>query len=338
MGRKPAILLVVAVGLLANVLVITSKLIGSTTAQVGLLCMWMACNSLSQPLIIVFATNMYLVDLVGHEQRTSALSTLWGWSTLGSALSFVVGGSITAQFKDELPVYYVTGTIWIALFAYITLFIPESYPKHKRNALRREPGAVDSSSWIQQHILPIFEPLSLLKPVCDPETGQREWRLAICALHAFCVDLGGAYGATALIVYLTGVQRYTPQETGYALTTLNLVGFTVLTVIIPSLIPRLRRLYGPRDDHSLAQTRDCVDILVVFLSWVMDAAAFIFLALAESRIAQMTAVTLIGLSAGRHPVFRSLAVSGVNPLKQGKYVHAPGDTTVTSWQVRHWRP
>ncbi|KAJ7916133.1 MFS general substrate transporter [Mycena leptocephala] len=336
LGRKPAILSVIAVGLAANLVIIASKHVHNTHIEFALLALWMVFNSLSQPLIIVFATNMYLVDLVNTEERTAALSSLWGClSQTGSALSFTIGGAITTRSSQDLPVYYTAGTIWVALFAYIYFLVPESFPKHKRDELRRSLASaalgLPPKSWLHTKVQPILEPLAQIKPIRNPDTGARNWRLVLCAIHVFFVDLGGGYSATALIVYLTSVQRYTPQETGYALTVLNLVGVTVLTAVIPYAVRFLRPRYTRRytasfadssEDTILARARDRVDVHVVFLSWCIDAAAFIALGSVTSRVAQFGAIILIGCSAGRAPVFRSLVVSSVDPLKQGQALAA----------------
>ncbi|KAJ7248268.1 major facilitator superfamily domain-containing protein [Mycena haematopus] len=336
LGRKPAILSVVAVGLAANVVIISSKHVHTTPIEFALLALWMVFNSLSQPLILVFATNMYLVDLVNAEERTATLSSLWGWSTLGSALSFTIGGTITTGSGQDLPVYFVAASIWIALFAYIYLLVPESFPKHKRDELRRALASTTQGPakiWLRSLVQPILEPLNQLKPIRNPDTGKQSWRLVLCAIHVLLVDVGGAYGATALIVYLTAVQRYTPQETGYALTTLNVVGVAILTVVIPYAVGILRPRYTRRyslhasqaetsEDVFFLRARDRVDVHVVFLSWSIDAAAFIILGSATSRMAQFGAIVLIGCSAGRAPVFRSLVVSSVDPLKQGQTLAA----------------
>ncbi|KAJ7449238.1 MFS general substrate transporter [Mycena latifolia] len=354
LGRKPAILSVIAIGLAANLVIIASKNVASTQIEIALLALWMVFNSLSQPLIIVFATNMYLVDLVDTDQRTAALSSLWGCASTGSALSFTIGGTITTRSARDLPVFYTAGAIWVALFAYIVLLVPESFPPHKRAELRRALAAADEGkSWARRTLLPVLEPLAQLKPT----TGPRRWRLALCAAHVFLVDLGGGYAATALIVYLTAVQRYTPQDMGYALTTLNLVGVAVLTLLIPRVVRVLRPRYtaasastadGDADTYA-ARARDRLDVHIVFLAWCIGAAAFILLGSVSSRVAQLggarpaphlpfptpprppsrlltsrydPAVVLIGCSAPRAPVFRSLAVSGVDPLVQAQTLAA----------------
>ncbi|KAJ7723286.1 MFS general substrate transporter [Mycena maculata] len=332
LGRKPAILAVITVGLAANLVIIASESVASTNSQIALLSLWMVFNSLSQPLIIVFAVNMYLVDLVSTEERTGALSSLWGWSTLGSALSFTIGGTITTTSDRDLPVYYTAGVIWVALFTYIALLVPESFPKHRRDELQRTLAAqvLPGSSWLRRTLQLVFEPLAQIKVTRNVETGTRDWRLVLCAVHVFLADLGGGYGATALIVYLTAVQRYTPQEMGYALTTLNLVGVAVLTGVIPHAVRALRPRYAyrmPADtetdtDRSAAHARDRLDVHIVVASWCIDAAAFIFLGSVTSRAAQLVAVVFIGCSAARAPVFRSLVVASVGPLKQGQTLAA----------------
>ncbi|KAF7324877.1 MFS general substrate transporter [Mycena kentingensis (nom. inval.)] len=328
-GRKPAILCVIAAGLAANLVIMASKMASSLAVETGLLVLWMLFNSACQPLIIVFATNMFLVDVVSAEDRTTALSSLWGWSTLGSALSFTIGGTITTSSERDLPVYYVSASIWVALLFYVALLLPESFPKHKRDEERAQ-GAADSKGKLQL----LLEPLSRLAPTRDAETGRREWRLAICAMHVLLVDLGGAYGATALILYLTGVERYTPQETGYALTTLNLVGTAMLTLVIPRIVPRLRSRYYAQDlgvSGAEKRARDRVDIHLILLAWVTDALGFIFLGSVSGRPAQLGAVFLIGFSAPRAPIFRSLVASSaastagigaVDPLVQGQTLAA----------------
>ncbi|KAF7368868.1 MFS general substrate transporter [Mycena venus] len=337
LGRKPAILSVIAVGLAANLVIISFKHVHDIHIEFVFLAVWMVFNSLSQPLIITFAMNIYLVDLVNTEERTAALSSLWGWSTLGSALSFTIGGTITTRSDQDLPVYYVACAIWIALYVYIYLLVPESFPKYKRDELRRArtlaAQELPPRSWLRSKVQPILEPLVHIKPTLNPETGARNWRMVLCAVHVFFVDLGEGYGPTALIVYLTAVQRYTPQEMGYSLTTLNLVGALVLTVIIPYAVGLLRPRYARRyathapsaddsEEKLLSRARDRVDIHLVFLSWCIAASGFIILGSVTSRIAQLGAVVLFGCGAGRAPVFRSLVVSSVEPLKQAQALAA----------------
>ncbi|KAJ7621052.1 MFS general substrate transporter [Roridomyces roridus] len=313
LGRKPAIVTVVGVGLGANLVMLASMAVSSLTVQLSLLALWMIFDALSQPLIIVFVIDLYLVDLVRSEDRTTALSSLWGWSTLGTALSSAIGGTITGASNRDAVVYCVAVAIWTPLLAYIYFLVPESFPKNKRDELLAATQG-GGSGW--RKFRAIFEPLAEL---------ARSWRLGICALHALLVDLGGSYGVTAMLVFLTGVQRYTPQEAGYALTTLSLVSVAVLTVVVPYTVSMLRPMYTQRlegETDTAARARDRVDVHIIFTSWCIDAVAYILLGSVTSRLGQFAAVVLIGCSAARAPVFRSFVVASVEPLKQGQTLAA----------------
>ncbi|KAJ7886873.1 Cys/Met metabolism PLP-dependent enzyme-domain-containing protein [Mycena olivaceomarginata] len=100
---------------------------------------------------------------------------------------------------------------------------------------------------------------NIVEPIRNSQTGMRNWRLVLCAIHVLLAEFGSGNGATALIVCLTTVQRYTPQETGYALTTLNLVGVAILTIVIPYSVrylrPRSRAREACVDTDSL-----CLDL------------------------------------------------------------------------------
>ncbi|KAJ7819714.1 hypothetical protein B0H14DRAFT_3472894 [Mycena olivaceomarginata] len=93
---------------------------------------------------------------------------------------------------------------------------------------RELTGVTDDTIWhdLPKYSIGIKGAANIIEPI-------RNWRLVLCAIHVSLAEFGGGNGATALIVYLTTVQRYTPQETGYALTTLNLVGVAILTIVIP---------------------------------------------------------------------------------------------------------
>jgi hypothetical protein len=84
---------------------------------------------------------------------------------------------------------------------------------------------------------------------------------------------------------------------------LNLVGVAVLTAVIPYAVRFLRLRYARRyiassavdssEDTILARARDRVDVHVVFLSWCINAAAFIALGSVTSRVAQFGGIYLL---------------------------------------------
>ncbi|KAJ6572646.1 major facilitator superfamily domain-containing protein [Mycena sp. CBHHK59/15] len=341
-GRKPAILAVLTAGLFSDVCMILSNS-SNLKLELPFLVLWAISQALSQPLLVVFATNMYLVDLVSAEARTASLSALWGWASLGGALSFTVGGTITTRADNARPVYYVATAIWTSALIYIWAVLPESFPKARREELRRQreerarnaslenPGAQKPGA-VAAKLTLIFEPLQQLKPRRDPVTGKSNWRLVYCAIHIFFAEIGGAYATSALVIHLTTHYNYTPQDTGYALTTLNLSNVFVLTALIPLIVRLLRPIYKRRQSEpELESTQnaqivtgatDHLDAHVIIVSWIIEAVAYIILGYMTTQMTQLAAIMLVGCSAGRAPVFRSLVVASVDPLKQGQTLAA----------------
>jgi MFS family permease len=67
-GRKPAILAVLTAGLICEVAMILSNSF-DFKYELPFLAVWLITAALSQVPIVVFVTNMYLVDLVSADTR-----------------------------------------------------------------------------------------------------------------------------------------------------------------------------------------------------------------------------------------------------------------------------
>ncbi|KAJ7471907.1 MFS general substrate transporter [Mycena latifolia] len=325
LGRRAALATVVAVGLGADTALICSTLV-APWLELPLFALWLISSSFSQVTLISFLANIYMVDLVHEDSRTSALSSLAGWSALGSVLSFSAGGTITTRGGNVLAVYFVGGALWTVALLYVWLVLPESFPKSKREALRleraRQTQETRTGRW---RFIPrptgVLEPLKHLKPVRDPRTGRRNWRLVICAVHMFFVGLGGGYAVASLITIVTSLFHYTPAETGYTLTALSATNMFVLTIAIPLLVRVLRPLYARTrqpPDGGAAEATDRLDVHIAFASWVIEAAAYIIFGFMRTRPTQLAAVILIGCGPGYVPAVRSVVAASVEPLKQGE--------------------
>ncbi|KAJ7736730.1 hypothetical protein DFH07DRAFT_842624, partial [Mycena maculata] len=151
----------------------------------------------------MFVGNIYLVDLVPEDTRTSALSSLAGWSALGSVLSFSIGGTITTQSRNILVVHLIAGALWAVALLYIWP-LPESFPKSKREELRLKrvrQAEQTPRRWrrVLGKITAFFERLGHCGPPRHPQTGRRNWRLVICVVHMFFAGLGSGYAIPSLI-------------------------------------------------------------------------------------------------------------------------------------------
>ncbi|KAJ7675449.1 major facilitator superfamily domain-containing protein [Mycena rosella] len=323
LGRRAALAAVLAVGLGADVALISSTLV-APWLEVPLFALWLISASFSQTTLLAFLTNIYIVDLVHEDFRTSALSSIAGWSAFGSVLSFSVGGTITTRGGNLLAVYFTGGALWIVGLLYIWLILPESFPKSKREALRLERARQSERSRPSRlRFLPrltgVFEPLKHLKPTRDPRTGRRNWRLVLCATHMFFAGLGGGYAIASLLTIVTSLYQYTPAETGYTLTALSATSVLVLTFFIPLLVRVLRPLYARTPAGAgVVEASDRLDVHIVFVSWAVEVSAYIIFGFMRTRPTQLAAVILIGCGPGYAPAVRSLVAASVEPLKQGE--------------------
>ncbi|KAG0695274.1 major facilitator superfamily domain-containing protein [Suillus ampliporus] len=248
---------------------------------------------------------------------------------------------VTTETNNPLVVYYISIFILGAIFVYVLAFLPESFPEEKRNELRRqrldqqnveESAHQNSLNRFISTIAVAFEPLKQLVPTRNPD-GRRNWRVVYCAIHIIIAMLASTYAPVALVLLYTTKYGYNPAQTGIVLMTLSLSAVFSLTYMIPSLIRVLRPMYakkvvlpedqqGTGDDTVVSTSTDLLDVHIAFISWVVCAVAYIMAAATTTRILHLIAVTVLGFGAAHTPIFRSLVVSSVDPLKQGEVLAA----------------
>lgn len=319
-GRKPVMLAMLALASCYGASLVLSTLVPPGAPELALLALWLLALSLASPPVFGFLANMFVVDTTPAAARTAGMSAQSGWSILGGAVSFSLGGLITKRADNVLVVYCLSAGMLAALGAYVFFVVPESFTRDRREALRRQRAeaqrASGSSSW--RRLVAPFEPLKQFRPARNPRTGRRNWRLFYCAVHIFAAQLADAYGAVSIVLYLTARFDYKPSETGYVLTTLSLVDVFTLTVVLPLLVRRvLRPFYLRPKPNGSTDTSDRLDVHIAVASWCVNAAAYVLLGAVHTRAAQIGAVVLLGFGSGGGPVARSLVVATVHPLKQG---------------------
>jgi hypothetical protein len=105
-------------------------------------------------------------------------------------------------------------------FIYVSAFLPESFPKEKRDALRcqqlaeqnvEESARQNSSNRLISMISVPFEPLKQLAPTRRAD-GSRNWRVAFCAIHIIIAVLADTYAPVALLLLYTTKYGYNPAQ------------------------------------------------------------------------------------------------------------------------------
>ncbi|KAJ7772995.1 major facilitator superfamily domain-containing protein [Mycena maculata] len=316
LGRCAAMAVVMSIGLSSNIALVCSNIVPIPWLEAPLIVLWLICVSFSQGTLIAYVANIYIIDLVPEDNRTSALSSIAGWTALGSVVSFSMGGTITEQ-NNILSVYFVAGALWVVALLYVSLLLPESLPKSKREEFlrgrARQPERTQFTGFL--------ESLKHYRPSRNPQTGRRNWRLVICFVHMLFAGFGSGYALRSLITIITSLYQYTPAETGYTLSVLSGTNMFVLAVAIPALVTLLRPLYIRRrrlGAEVKEETTDRLDVHIAIVSWVIEAAAYIIFGFTRTRTTQLAAVILVGCGPGYAPTVRSLVVASVEPAKQGE--------------------
>ncbi|KAF9219153.1 MFS general substrate transporter [Gyrodon lividus] len=337
-GRKPALLFEVAAGAMGCSLIIVSQFTPDWPAA-WLIFAGILLQSLSNPFVYAYLINLYIVDVSAADDRTAALSATTGWATLGTCVSFALGGFVTTKTHNPLIVYYLAAALFVTTFTYVAFVLPESFPKDKRDKLRRlGQERSDDGSPTSTHgsfLLLVLEPLKSLIP-SHASKGTHNWRLFWCAVHILIVTTANSYAAGGWLVIVTTKYHFTSVQTGLFLTIASTSSVFILTVIVPPLIRFLRPFYKrqPIRLHSASQhpcddagpleseTSDRLDVHMTFVSWLIGAISYLCAAASTTNQGLVVSAICIGFSIVHVPTIRSLVAGSVDPPKQGEALAA----------------
>ncbi|KAH7885072.1 MFS general substrate transporter [Phlebopus sp. FC_14] len=330
-GRKPVLLTVIAVSAMGCCLIAGAQII-PTWFGVWVLLAGIMFQSASNILIYSCIVNMYVVDVSTTEKRRDFFFP----SGFGATISFALGGLITTKTNNPLIVYYLSCLLFVATFLYVFFFLPESFPKEKRDELRRRRLAetADGHQPPTSSLL-FFEPLKVLIPSYRPD-GGRNWRLVWCAVHIFIVMTATTYAGMGFVVLVTTKYHLTPVQTGLFLSIASISSVFTLTIVVPLLVRFLRPFFQRRVIHSAAQeemlandadtveseTSDRLDVHLGFVSWVICGVAYLCAVASTTDAGLISSAICLGASVAREPTFRSLVAGSTSPLKQGEALAA----------------
>lgn len=340
LGRKPVILGTIAISFLGYSLMVCSQYL-SGWLQASVLIASILPQMFSDTSIMMFITNIYIVDVSDAEDRTPILSAIGGWTALGQAVSFSIGGLVTTKTNDPLIVFYISIFVLGAIFVYVLAFLPESFPEEKRDKLRRQRLAQQNveisarqnlSNRLISTLTIAFEPLRQLVPAPKAD-GRRNWRIVYCTIHIIISTLADWYAGSALLLLYIMKYSYSSAQTGIVLTTVCLSAVFSLTYTMPSLIRVLRPIYArkvviledqqdPSENTVVSTSTDLLDVHIAFVTWVINAVAYIVASATTTHVSHLIAMAVVGFCAIHNPITRSLAVSSVDPLKQGEALAA----------------
>ncbi|KAJ6486948.1 major facilitator superfamily domain-containing protein [Mycena sanguinolenta] len=336
-------------------LILTVILILGTLCMIGayrlpvfftapLLLAWLILISVTGASQFDLMTVMYVVDTTttSSYQRTSRLSFVMGWAHVSSIPGFVIGGALTTYLQSNTAVCWAVIAIALALLAYITFILPESFGRTSRERLQAEwlDERVDiGPGYMASALNTFFRPLLLLKPHRNPVTGGWNLRLLWCGIHALFSGLASGYIWTAMVVYLAlhlqELQpQYGPDDNSYILKVGGISTSLSLVVVTPLAIKIISRFYGAAkddddDDNSTNSGAGGMDKHLAIFGWTVDIIAVALLPLARTRMQVITCVAALGASYFRLSAFRSVVAASGDPLRSGEILSAI--QTITSF-------
>ncbi|KAJ7727905.1 hypothetical protein B0H16DRAFT_1734906 [Mycena metata] len=328
LGRRAAMATVLSVGLGADVALICSTLV-VPSFEVPLFALWLISASFSQAPLIAFVANIYLVDLVHEDddciEFAGRVVCARQRPILQCRRNHHHAHQATSSQCTSSPA--PSGS---SVLLYVWLFLPESFPKVKRDELRLQREVQNERVAPRRGVLrralarpaAILAPLKHLAPTRNSGNGQAQ--LAPVPLRGAYVLRGPRWW---LCRRIAGDDHHVVVSTGYILTALSGTNMFVLTLLIPALVRVLRPVYRRTASHSAADSEvveatDRLDIHIAFLSWIIEASAYIIFGFMRTRATQLAAVILIGFGPGYAPAVRSLVAASVEPLKQGETLGA----------------
>ncbi|KAI0057342.1 hypothetical protein BV25DRAFT_1432651 [Artomyces pyxidatus] len=142
----------------------------------------------------------------------------------------------------------------------------------------------------------VYHPLALLRPHRNSSTNHLNLRVFWCGMHFFLSNLGFGYSLYVLMTYLAFVLKYTPIDSGYALTAASVSSVFSLFVLTPCLVKYVRPLFEARKIHRLEDaesttgTPDAVssgtqfEVHIAAMGWAMAIIAMLGVPFAGSRM------------------------------------------------------
>lgn len=346
-GRRPVLVILIVLSILNSIAFICAVKASGVLGDV-FFALWVFLGIGSNPLSFGLVSNMYVVDSVDEDIRTSMLSFVEGCGILGLFPSYWLGGWITERFQNTALVFWCKLGISIVAFLYTLLILPESFSKaHRREARERRQSSSDDPSqgrvsfWKRplEVTLSVFGPLRCLKPSRNPKTGRTNYGLVIIGASQILLNTGNGFLGDAYLIYVTVLYGFKPDETGLVLTLLSAARAVVLTFGMPVLMNTVRPLItrrfekeSPGDEEAEADPQDTpetrsiyshrFDLWVARLAILYVAAVVVILGFLRDRTFVKFWFVVVALGAVMSPTMSSTVAACVPAVRSGEAMAA----------------
>ncbi|WVR05536.1 hypothetical protein IAU60_002554 [Kwoniella sp. DSM 27419] len=345
-GRRP---LLVCLPLLATVStgsILLAYLVENTTAAWILLTATGVFVSASTKAI--FVPTLCVADVASDEARTRFYSRMEAIALLGPGAAYITSALVSRYIPDVAVPYYIAlgAQIGAALYAFFLIpetkdatsnskVSPEDRAQHDASDSRSESSESDHENEhgaiVEALAVPI-KPLKLIIP--HRHNGKIHWELFVVALSLFMTTAGTIFIATASLLFLTDKFSFAPENNAWMLAFLTFSRFAYLILIFPFVLRFGRAGYNryilwkqskrPHDGEraplltrrsttSKQNDANHFDVILAFVSVIIDAVALSFVSLALSYQQVLAAFAILAFGAGDNPTFKAVFVSFAPP-------------------------
>ncbi|ORY27103.1 major facilitator superfamily domain-containing protein [Naematelia encephala] len=340
-GRRP---LLITLPLLATVSTMSMPIAFWWNSQIA---MWILLVTngvfVSASTKSIFVPTLCVADVASESTRTRFYSRLEAVGLLGPVLAFIASALMSRYSSIITMPYYVALGSQLLASLYATVMIPETLSSDAKEEDESEISSQEAEdedeggALIHDAILAPVKPLALLLPHRDSETGRWHWRLTFLTISLLATTAGTVFISTASLLFLSDKFQFNPENNAWFLAYLTSLRLGYLVFIFPLVLKYGRRMFAWVEERrknaakGSGETRPLLgrqgslvseggeketnhfDVILAFLSVVIDAVSLSFVTLASGVRQVLGSFAGFAFGAGDNPSFKSVFVSAVPP-------------------------
>ncbi|CAG8656224.1 14240_t:CDS:2 [Ambispora leptoticha] len=226
-------------------------------------------EGLTGGLLSFFAISQaYITDCTIPSRRSVMFGWLHGATLLGVSVGPLMGGWIVSVTNNLLSVFYVSVIIFMAIFLFILLILPESLSSEKLESnaqLRLSKNEQRQSSLslkrLREQVYIIFEPLSIILPKSfnsteNKEDGEKNKKMTFLLANIIAMIAASNFGIQAIFVLYTNYKfDWSALDQGYFIFWSCASRALILFFGLPLLVKCFRKYRGDMKDNIKGKGR-----------------------------------------------------------------------------------
>ncbi|KAH0604783.1 uncharacterized protein H6S33_006451 [Morchella sextelata] len=297
------------------------------TFSVNILLLGSAVDGICGSFLLGMALSYsYGADCTSPAKRAMAFGYFQGCLFLGIAVGPAMGGWLIEATGNVLSIFYFALGAHVFFILYLFCILPESL-SDRRKKIAQEKHAQEIQiyggtlkSWVHtMNPVNLVRPLSVLFPTGPGSSPRLRLNLMLLAATDTILFGVGIGGMTVIILFAELKFGWGNYESSIYLSIVNVARVTMLFVILPVVVHYVRRNHHPSHHQKGA---DKLDILLIRFSIIIEAAGYLFYAVAATSNAFTAAGVCTALGGIGSPTLQSSLTKHVPDEKTGQLLGA----------------